>query len=202
MKKAILKVIDELEKQSILEKTRKVDIPPEDRMLAITRETGQLLNTILRIKNAKRVLEIGTSVGYSTIWCAEAVSQHDGIVVTIEKNPSKIKRAMKNFEASDLSKIIEIREGTALQILIDMNKDPIEPFDLVLIDADKEHVIEYFDLVLPLTVKGGVIVTDNMLYPEKYRDEMQRLANHIRDDLGLWTVTVDVGNGEEITIKS
>ncbi len=200
MDPTILKVIDDLERQSMLEKTRQVDVPSKDRMLAITRETGQLLNMILRINNAKRVLEIGTSVGYSAIWCAEAVLPQ-GHIVTIEQNPSKIERAMRNFDAAKVSHLVEIRQGAATQVLGELNRDPPDPFDLVLIDADKENVVSYFDLVLPLTVKGGIIVTDNMLYPEKYRNEMQQLARHIRD-LGLWTVTLDVGNGEEITIKS
>ena len=201
MDQTILKVIDELEQRSLLEKTHKIDIPPADRMLSITKETGQLLNMILRIKNAKRVLEIGTSVGYSTIWCAEAVLQ-GGHITTIEQNPSKIKRAKKNFDAANISDIIEIREGTALSVLEELNNNPTKPFDLVLIDADKENVITYFDLVLPLTIENGIIVTDNMLYPEKYRDVMQELTRHIRNDLGLWSVTVNIGNGEEITIKS
>jgi len=68
MIEAISNVLDELEAQSTLEKSRKVDVPPEDRMLAITKDTGELLNMILRIKNVKNMLEVGTSTGYSTIW--------------------------------------------------------------------------------------------------------------------------------------
>ena len=95
---SISNVLEELEAQSILEKSRKVNVSPEDRMLAITRETGELLNMILRIKNAKNMLEIGTSTGYSTIWCAEAISIQSGKIITIEQNPNKIKRAKENFQ--------------------------------------------------------------------------------------------------------
>ena len=62
-------------------------------MLAITKETGELLNMILRLKNAKNMLEIGMSTGYSTIWCAEYITEQSGKIITIEQNPSKIKRA-------------------------------------------------------------------------------------------------------------
>ena len=71
MIESISKTLDELETQSLLEKSRKVDVSPENRMLAITKETGELFNMILYLKNAKNMLEIGMSVGYSTIWCAE-----------------------------------------------------------------------------------------------------------------------------------
>jgi len=75
---SIYKVLEELEIQSTLEKSKKANIPSEDRMLAITKETGELLNMILRLKNAKNMLEVGMSTGYSTIWCAEAISQQSG----------------------------------------------------------------------------------------------------------------------------
>ena len=87
---SISKVLEKLEVQSNLEKSKKTNIPPEDRMLAITKDTGELFNMILRLKNAKNMLEIGTSTGYSTIWCAEVISEQSGKIITIEKNPSKI----------------------------------------------------------------------------------------------------------------
>jgi predicted O-methyltransferase YrrM len=75
-------------------------------------------------------------------------------------------------------------------------------FDFVLIDADKENVIEYFDLILPMVVIGGVIVTDNMLYPERFRDEMKKFSDYLKGNPKLHTITSPIGNGEEITIKT
>ena len=86
---SIYKVLEELEIQSTLEKSKKVNIPSEDRMLAITKETGELINMILRLKNAKNMLEVGMSIGYSTIWCAEAISEQSGKIITIEQNQNK-----------------------------------------------------------------------------------------------------------------
>ena len=74
-------------------------------------------------------------------------------------------------------------------------------FDLVLIDADKENIIEYFDLILPMVSPGGLIITDNMLYPEKYRHEMKKFSNYVKTNPNLRTTTSSIGNGEEITIK-
>ena len=74
-------------------------------------------------------------------------------------------------------------------------------FDFVLIDADKENIIEYFDLILPMVSVGGIIVTDNMLYPEKYKHDMKKFAEHIRKNPNLRSITSPIGNGEEITLK-
>jgi len=200
---SIYNVLEELEIQSTLEKSKKVNIPSEDRMLAITKETGELLNMILRLKNAKNMLEVGMSTGYSTIWCAEAISEQLGKIITIEKNQSKIKRAKENFQKAGVMDIITIKNGLAIQILTELNLQQkySDFFDFVLIDADKENVIEYFDLIFPMVSVGGVIVTDNMLYPKKFRKDMKKFSDYLKKNPKLRTITSPIGNGEEITIK-
>jgi len=200
---SISKVLDELDAQSTLEKSKKVDIPSEDRMLAITKETGELFNMILRLKNAKNMLEVGTSTGYSTIWCAEVISEQSGKIITIEQNPNKIKRAKENFQKAGVTDTITIKEGLAMQILSELNLQQRykDFFDFVLIDADKENVIEYFDLIFPMVSVGGVIITDNMLYPEKFRKDMKKFSDYLKKNPRLRTITSPIGNGEEITIK-
>jgi len=200
---SISKVLDELEIQSTMEKSKKEDIPHEDRMLAITKETGELINMILRLKNAKNMLEVGMSTGYSTIWCAEVIAEQSGKIITIEQNPSKIKRAKANFQKAGIIDTITIKEGLAMEILseLSLQKKYSNFFDFVLIDADKENVIEYFDLILPMVTIGGVIVTDNMLYPERFREEMKKFSDYLKENPKLHTITSPIGNGEEITIK-
>jgi len=203
MKNIILNVLEELEVQSSIEKSKKVNILPENRMLSITKETGELLNMILRLKKAKNMLEIGTSVGYSTIWCAEAILEQSGKIITVEKNPDKIKRAKRNFEKAEIQDTIQIKKGLALGILKKLSKQHKyrDFFDFVLIDADKENIIEYFDLIFPMVSFGGIIITDNMLYPKKYRNSMKRFLEHLKTNPHIKTITSDIGNGEEITIK-
>ena len=142
---SIFKALEELEKQSALEKSRKVTVNPADRMLAITKETGEIINMVLRLKKAKNMLEVGMSTGYSTIWCAEAISEESGKITTIENNPNKVKRAKENFKKAGVSNLIEIREGTALSILKEMSiqEKYNEFFDCVLLDADKENIVKY-----------------------------------------------------------
>ncbi len=199
----ISKVLERLEKQSELEKSRKIYVSPEDKMLAITKETGELLNMILRLKKAKNVLEVGMSTGYSTIWCAEAIMGKQSRIITIEQNTNKIARAEKNFKDANVSQIITIKSGTAKKVLSELNQKSKnkELFDFVLIDADKENVIDYFDLILPMTSVGGVIVTDNMLYPEKYKEHMKKYAEHIKKHQNVHSITLPIGKGEEFTIK-
>ena len=209
MRDDIAGVLDELEAQSSLERSGGADVRPEERMLAITRDTGELLNMILRIKGARSMLEIGTSVGYSTIWCAEALVENSGRIVTIEQDPDKIRRAKRNFQRAGVSHAVTIRQGRAMDVLTEMGRrrgkeggaGGPERFDAVLIDADKESVMEYFDLVLPMVPVGGVIVTDNMLYPEKHRERMKMFADSLRANPRLRTITSGIGNGEEITIR-
>ncbi|MFB5619699.1 MAG: O-methyltransferase, partial [Nitrosopumilus sp.] len=146
MKESISNVLKELEKQSSLEKSRMVDVPQKDRMLTITKETGEFLDMILRLKKAKHMLEVGTSVGYSAIWCAEAIAKNYGKIITIEQNPDKIKRAFENFQKAEITDTVTIKEGIAINILkeLNMKEENKDFFDFVLIDADKENIIEYF----------------------------------------------------------
>ena len=203
MKESIENVLNKLEMQSSLEKSREVDVIAENRMLAITKETGEMLNMILRLNNVKNMLEIGTSTGYSTIWCAEAISENLGKIITIEQNPNKIKRAKENFQKSELSEIISIKEGVAMKILEELNSQEKYQsfFDFVFIDADKENIIEYFNLIFPMVSKNGIIITDNMLYPKKYRQDMKKFSDYLKTNPRLKTITSPIGNGEEITIK-
>ncbi len=197
----INKVLERLEKQSELEKSRKVDVEPKDRMLAITKDTGQFYNIWLGASQAKHVLEIGTSTGYSTLWFADAILENMGEIITIEKNPSKIKRAKQNFEDAKVSEIITTIHGTATEVLKELNQTGAK-FDFVFIDADKENCKKYFDLAFPMLNDRGAICTDNMNYPEKYQDMMREFSSHIKKYPNAKTVTLNIGNGQELTLKT
>lgn len=203
MEDRIVKILNELEEQSGIEKSHELDIPRDDRMLAITKDTGQFFNILLRAKCAKNMLEVGMSVGYSTIWCAEAIKENNGKIVSIEKNPGKIKRASENFQKAGISDIVEIKQKIAIDALREMNNSGnFESFfDFVLIDADKENIPQYFDLILPMVKINGIIATDNILYPERFREDMKKFTDKIRKNPRLNSVLVPIGNGEEITIR-
>ena len=119
----INKVLTELEKQSALERSGLTDVSHEDSMLAITSDTGKFFSILLSSMNAKRILEVGTSVGYSTLWIVYSFYQNKensrlskGNITTIDNNPLKIKKATTNFKNAGVSDIIEIIEGNAIEV--------------------------------------------------------------------------------------
>ena len=97
--------------------------------------------------------------------------------------------------------MIEIKEGPAIDLLRQLAKSEKKKFDFVFLDPDKENMKEYFDIVLPMVRAGGIIAADNMLYPEHFRTEMAKYSRHVRSKRNVQSVTVPIGNGEEITIK-
>ncbi len=204
MRENIRSVLKKLEECSELEKSEKIQVNHDERMLTISNKTGEFFNILLKAMKAKKILEVGMSVGFSTLWFADAILANNGKIVTIEENRDKITRAKKNFEEAEVSAQIEIKEGKALQILhkLATSESEQQQFDFVFLDADKENNIEYFDLVLPLVRVGGIIATDNILYPEEFRPEMKKFTEYIKSKPNIQTITLDLGNGEEISIKT
>jgi predicted O-methyltransferase YrrM len=123
---------------------------------------GKLLELLATIQGARRILEIGTLGGYSTIWLARALGA-DGKLVTLELEPHHADVARINIDRAGLGPLVEIRTGPAAESLRSMIDDGVEPFDFVFIDADKEGYAEYFSLTLKLSRAGTVIVADNVV---------------------------------------
>jgi len=215
MRSRIVKVLTELEKQSVLERSGLAEVSHEDSMLAITSDTGKFFSILLSAMNTKKILEVGTSVGYSTLWFAYSFYQNKENhsmskinITTIDNNPLKIKKATTNFKNAGVSGLIEIIEGNALKVLNQLSNhvkenpdDQSQYFDFIFLDADKENLQEYFDLAISIVKKGGVIVTDNVLYPEEYRPSMSKYIEHIRKKDFVQSVTVPIGHGEEVSMK-
>jgi predicted O-methyltransferase YrrM len=192
----IFREISRLDRQSERERRGKARVPRGQEMLAITADTGVFFSILLKAIKATRVLEVGMSAGLSTLWFAAAVGKK-GRIVSIEMDPLKVERASKNFRMAGVEKMIEIRHGSALEVLGQLSGK----FDFVLLDADKENIIKYFDLVLPMVRTGGIIAADNMLFPPLYRKMMKRYARRVRCNPRVQSVTVPIGMGEEITMK-
>lgn len=206
MDKKITSVLNELNKQAEREKNGETQTPREEQMLAITEDTGKFLNILCRGIGAKFVLEIGTSVGFSTIWLAEAVKENNGKVITIEQDQNKIVRAKKNFDNAGVSEFVQIKHGKAIDLIMELKstiaEGKIQKFDVVFIDADKENLKEYFDILIKIIKINGLIITDNILYPEKFRSLMQDYKRYINSMTNVRSVTVPIGNGEEISLKT
>ncbi len=170
-------------------------------MLAITKDTGIFYNILLKIHKSKKILEIGTSTGYSTLWFADAMTKNSKII-TIEKNPKKIELARKNFRKAGVSNMIEIKQGIARDVLIQLRKsNPREHFDFIFIDADKEEYPFYFDICLPMLKKDGIIAADNIIFPRRFQKYIKKYLNHINGIRHVQSITVPIGNGQEISFK-
>ena len=201
----IQNVLSRLEKDINYENSYRTEVPSEKRLNCISKNIGMFYNIMLKSINAKKILEIGMSVGYSGLWFADAVmsnTQSDGQIITIDRERFKIDNAKKNFEEAGVSSLIKIRDGEARKVLHDIKEEfGKNYFDFIFIDADKESYIEYFDLCLSLVRKGGIIGADNILLPERFNEMMVDYLSHVRSNPNVQSVTIPIDNGEEITIK-
>ena len=201
----IQNVLSRLEKDIDYENSHRSEVPSEERLNCISKNIGMFYNIMLKSINAKKILEIGMSVGYSGLWFADAVmssTQSDGQIITIDREKFKIDQATQNFDEAGVSSLIKIKEGEAKKILHEVKDEFGENyFDFIFIDADKESYIEYFDLCLPLVRKGGIIGADNILFPERFNEMMADYLSHVRSNPNVQSVTVPIDNGEEVTFK-
>jgi predicted O-methyltransferase YrrM len=128
----------------------------------VTPNQGKLLSLFVQMCGARRILEIGTLGGYSTIWLARSLPE-DGQILSLELEPAYATVARRNLERARLSERVEIRVGPAAESLAQLEADGAEPFDLVFIDANKESTDEYFSRSLKASRPGTVIVVDNVI---------------------------------------
>lgn len=165
------------------------------RFLNITPETGRFLAILVRATQATRILEIGTSNGYSTIWLAWAASRTDGHVTTIERSADKAAMARRNLERAGVTDRVTVREGVALDVLRGLSG----PYDLLFLDADRPNYLGYLDRVVPLLRPGGLLVTDNVV---SHANELREFLHAVQRDPALETVILPLGNGQSVSYKT
>jgi predicted O-methyltransferase YrrM len=129
--------------------------------ISVTPNQGKLLQLLARIRGARRILEVGTLGGYSTIWMARALPR-DGELITIEIDSTHAAVALKNIERAGLSDRVKVLVAPAAKSLAKLATDGVQPFDLVFIDADKASIDSYFVAALNLSRAGTIIVVDNV----------------------------------------
>jgi predicted O-methyltransferase YrrM len=129
--------------------------------ISVTASQGKFLYLLARIRQASRILEIGTLGGYSTIWLARALSSR-GRLVTLESDSSHAAVARNNIARAGLDHIVDLRIGLALDILPALASEG-QRFDLTFIDADKPNIPEYFEWALKLSNPAALIIVDNVV---------------------------------------
>ncbi len=130
--------------------------------IAVAPTHGAFLSILARAVGAKRILEVGTLGGYSTIWLARGLAK-GGKVITLEVSAKHAEVARANFARAHLADRIEVRVGKGADLLPQLAEEKAGPFDLCFIDADKANNATYFEWALKLSRKGSLIVVDNMV---------------------------------------
>lgn len=131
------------------------------RYLSVSSEDGEFLQEMTKSVGAKRVVEVGTSTGYSGLWFALALRATGGKLYTHEIDPERIEMAREHFKMAGVEDIVTIIEGDAHET-VTQHKDPI---DIVFLDADKRGYVDYLNKLLPLVRPGGIILAHNMRRP-------------------------------------
>jgi caffeoyl-CoA O-methyltransferase len=165
---------------------------------------GRFLETLVRISAARRVLELGTFTGYSSICMASAMPD-GGRLVTCDVNAEAVEIASRYAEEAGVVDRIEYRLGPALESVDELDG----PFDIVFIDADKKSYIAYYEAVLPKLAERGLIVADNVLWsgrvvdddPDETTQTMAAFNEHVRADERVVAVMLTVRDGMTLIRK-
>ncbi|HVB95212.1 MAG TPA: O-methyltransferase [Nitrososphaerales archaeon] len=141
-----------------LRSSAEAGLPP----INVSPPQGMLLMLLARATGARRILEIGALGGYSTIWLARALPA-GGLLTTLELDPKHARVASANIRRAGLSRVVEVRQGPALETLPRLEAERKGPFDLSFIDADKQSNPDYFAWALKLSRPGSLIIVDNVI---------------------------------------
>jgi len=166
------------------------------RMLNITRDTGELLAVLIQARGARRLLEIGTSNGYSTLWLARAAQALQGTVVTVEQAGDKFLMAQANFARAQLAGVIEQKLGDAGDVLRAAQDGA---WDFIFLDSARSQYQAWWPQLDRVLAPGGVLVVDNAT---SHYEEMAAFLGGIQLDTRYSTCLVPVGKGEFIAVKA
>ena len=169
----------------------------DDLLLSVGREAGTLLYLLASGGQSRRILELGTSYGYSTVWLAAAARATGGKVISLELRDFKIEHARQALTRAGLSTRVEFHAGDCLETL----KKLPGPFDFVLLDVWKDLYLPCFELIHPKLAPGAIIAADNMLLPEVVRPQAEAYRARVRAVGDLDSVLLDIGNGVEVSRK-
>ena len=167
----------------------------DEMLLPVGPASGQLINVLAKSLKAPRILELGTSYGYSGIWLAEAARASGGRLVTMELSEKKSAYAREMSRKAGLDAFVEFRVGDAVKMIDELERG----IDFVLVDLWKDLYVPCLDAFYPKLNPGAIIVSDNMLEPESAREAVQRYRSAVRAKAKITSILVPVGSGLEIS---
>lgn len=165
------------------------------RMLNITRDTGEFLAVLVRATRARRILEIGTSNGYSTLWVAEAAKDVGGMVTTVESSEFKVRMARANFARSGLSDRIRLLHEDAGNLL---DRTEADGFDLVFLDSERPEYPGWWFQLRRVLRPGGLLIVDNAT---SHAEQMAPFMALVEADPDFTTCLATVGKGEFMAVR-
>jgi predicted O-methyltransferase YrrM len=166
------------------------------KMLNITRDTGEFLAVLVRAMLARRILEIGTSNGYSTLWLASAARAIGGSVTTVDYSDYKVGLASKNFDRSGLTAYISLVHDDAGRLL---ERSADSAFDFIFLDSERPEYPGWWPNLKRVLRPGGLLVVDNAV---SHPEEMAPFVALVEADTSFTTSLAPVGNGEFMAVKA
>ena len=179
----------------------------DQQRLQISISQAQFLQTLIKVSNVKKILEIGSFTGFSALSMAMALPA-DGILISLDKNPEFSNKAKYFYDKAKEKRIKQIIKP-AIESLKEL-KDTKKLFDLIFIDADKENYLNYYESCMNLIDKRGLIVIDNVLWHgevaddsnnDKFTNIIRDFNNHVKQDKRITKTIIPIGDGLTICIK-
>lgn len=166
---------------------------------------GRLIYNLAKMSQSKKILEIGTAIGYSGIWLARAIAPVNGTLTTIDMNPERVKIARKNIAEAGLERSVKVIQGSALEVLPTLKDE----YDMVFLDSDKDVYPDAFKISLSLLRKGGLFVADNALWggdvakggKSKDTQSMVKFNKLVAESRELSTVILPLRDGVLVSLK-
>ena len=171
-----------------------------DKCWCVPWDEAQFLHLLITSTKPKFILEIGTSIGFSTIWFASAAAEYGGTVKTIEMNKERAEEAENNFRKANIKNISTLRGDVNLIL-----KDIKASFDFIFLDAGKEHYLEQLQMLEKngCVKKGTIVCADNAaLLPKKKHEKLQQYLEYIRNPKNYISSYVPYENGLEVSVKT
>ena len=166
-------------------------------LLPVGAEVGWFLHSLILAKRPARILELGTSYGYSTLFLADAARQAGATLITMDLADYKQAEARANIERAGLADVVDFRLGDAVAMI---HADP-GPFDLVLLDIWKDLYVPCLEAFYPKLSDEGMIAADNMVEPPMAREDVRKYRAAIRALPDMQTALLPIGSGIELSVR-
>lgn len=193
MEPELFDVLTELEMRD--QKERMQNLSSAERIRATDPAAAKFLSLLAISKKAQTIVEIGSGVGFSTLWLAYAASITGGRVITCEIDSAKADQTRANVTRANIAGYVEVLTGDARELL----RHREEPIDFVFIDGAKDQYETYFDVVYKRLEVGALVIADNVV---SHEDQLLDYVTYVQNHPSLESVTIPLARGLEITVKT